>query len=228
MSRIRQAPGGGRVVEIESARLVGWINRFSGRNDGIAAFATTLSSIVVTATDGTTATIAVPFPPMAIGDAEPVEALLAHLARIGATAVILVRAGAFSVGVCADGRVLTSSTDTRYVQGRTAAGGWSQQRYARRRGNQLRDSHRAAADAAHRVLAPAAAALSALVVGGEPGAIRDVLADPRLGFLQDLPRRTFPDIPEPRRAVLDEIAGRCLAVEITVRPREPGAAIPQR
>jgi hypothetical protein len=28
--------------------------------------------------------------------------------------------------------------------------------------------------------------------------------------------RSFPDIPEPRRAVLDEIATRSLAVEITV------------
>jgi hypothetical protein len=224
MSRVRPAPGGGRVVEIEPDRLVGWINRFAGRNDGIAGIAGTLSSVTVTATDGTTATLAVPFPPMAIGDAEPVQALLAHLADIGATAIILVRAGAFSVGIGARGTVLSSSTDTRYVQGRTAAGGWSQQRYARRRDNQRRDAQHATADAAHRLLAPVAGTLRALVVGGESEAIRQVLADPRLSFLADLPRRTFADIAEPRRAVLDEVAVRCLSVQITVRgPAEPAA-----
>jgi hypothetical protein len=217
MSRVRQAPGGGRVVEVEPERLAAWLNRFAGRNDGIASITGTLSSVTVTATDGSTATLTVPFPPMAIGDEEPVQALLTHIAGLGAIAVILVRAGAFSVGIAAHGTVLTSSTDTRYAQSRTAAGGWSQQRYARRRGNQRRDAQRAAADAAHRVLAPVAGTLRALVVGGEAGAIRAVLADPRLSFLADLPRRTFTDIAEPRRAVLDEIAVRCLSVQITVR-----------
>jgi hypothetical protein len=225
MNRVRQAPGGGRVVEVEPDRLVGWINRFAGRNDGIANIVGTLSSVTVTATDGTTATLAVPFPPMVIGDAEPIQALLAHLENLAAVAIILVRAGAFSVGVAAHGTVLSSSTDTRYVQGRTAAGGWSQQRYARRRGNQRREAQHAAADAAHRQLAPIAATLRALVVGGETEAIRQVLADRRLEFLADLPRRTFADIAEPRRAVLDEVAARCLAVTITVRdaPRHPAA-----
>jgi hypothetical protein len=32
-----------------------------------------------------------------------------------------------------------------------------------------------------------------------------------------LPARAFPDIPEPRRVVLDDIAARSLSVEITIR-----------
>ena len=218
VSRVRQAAGGGRVVEVEPRRVGCWVNRFAGRSGGVASVTTSLSAVTVTAGDGTTAVLAVPFPPMPIGDAEPVEALLEHLRSVGPTAAVLVRGGAHSIGICDGGVVLASSTDTRYVQGRTAAGGWSQQRYARRRGNQRRDAHRATADAAYRVLAPAAGILRALVTGGEPSAVRDVLADPRLGFLADLPRRDFNDIPEPRRAVLDGIAARCLAVEITVRP----------
>ena len=44
------------------------------------------------------------------------------------------------------------------------------------------------------------------------------MADPRLAALDTrCPVRTFPDIAEPRRAVLDEIAARSLSVEITVR-----------
>lgn len=217
MSGVRQAAGGGRVVEVEPGRLAGWINRFAGRNNGIAAVTASLSSVTITGGDGTTATLAVPFPPMTIGDAEPVEALLDHTHTIGPTAAILIRGGAYSIGVCEGGTVSTSTTDTRYVQARTAAGGWSQQRYARRRGNQRRDAHRAAADAAHRVLAPAAGTLRALVTGGEPAAIADVLADHRLAFLAELPRRIFNDIPEPRRAVLDLVAARALSVQITIR-----------
>jgi hypothetical protein len=217
MSRVRQAAGGGRVVEVEPGRLTGWINRFGVRNDGLSSVTGSLSAVTVTAGNGTVATLAVPFPPMRVGDGEPVQALLDHVGQVGPTAAILVRAGAYSVGICQDGAVQASSTDTRYVQSRTAAGGWSQQRYARRRGNQRRDANRSAADTAHRVLAPAAGSLRALVVGGESGAIQEVLEDPRLGFLAELPRRTFTDIAEPRRAVLDQIAVRCLSVEITVR-----------
>lgn len=224
MSRVRSAAGGGTAVEVEPDRLVGWMNRFAARNDGITRMDTTLSSVTATATNGTTATIAVPFPPMAPSGAEPIEAVLVHLRGIGPIAVILVRVAAFSVGICQDGRVTTSSTDTRYVQGRTAAGGWSQQRYARRRGNQLRDSHRAAADLAARVLGPHAGAVRGLVVGGEVHAMREVLADPRLGFLAELPRRTFADIGEPRRAVLDQVAARSLVVEIVVRSDTSRAA----
>jgi hypothetical protein len=32
-----------------------------------------------------------------------------------------------------------------------------------------------------------------------------------------LPRRVFPDVGEPRRAVLDDIAARALTIEITIR-----------
>jgi hypothetical protein len=35
--------------------------------------------------------------------------------------------------------------------------------------------------------------------------------------LAALPNRSYPDIAEPRRVVLDEIARRCLSVDITIR-----------
>ncbi len=218
MAHSRPAPGGGIVVEVPTERLVGWVNRFAGRNEGLAAATADPESVVLTAGDGTTATITVPFPPMSLGHREPIEAVLDHLAGIGTVGVILVRGGAHSAGVVRDGVVLSSSTDRAYLQGRTAAGGWSQQRYARRRGNQLKASRQDAADAAARVLGPIGPTLGALVLGGDAAGVDAVLADPRLAALGELPRRFFGDIPEPRRVVLDAVADRYRSVEITVRP----------
>src|SRR5699024_6196390 len=124
--------------------------------------------------------------------------------------------GAYSVGTARRGVVVTSSTDSRYLQSRTAAGGWSQQRYARRRGNQRRDAHRAAARVVRRVLGESSSPLTTLTTGGDAAAIAEVLQDPDLAPLRDLPRRHFPDIPEPRRAVLDAVAQRSRAVQITI------------
>lgn len=214
----RPAPGGGIVVDIEPERLTGWVNRFASRNGGIADLAVTPEHVVITAADGTVATAAVPFPPMVIGHREPIEAVLDHLATIGTVGLILVRAGAHSIGIARHGAVLESSTHRPHLQGRTAAGGWSQQRYARRRDNQRTVSLEHAANLAARVLLPVAGSITGLVLGGDAGAVDDVLADRRLAPLLGLPRRMFGDIPEPRRAVLDEVAARCLTVPITVRP----------
>ena len=217
MSKRRTVTGGAIAVEVPPDRLVGWVNRFAGRNDGLTAVTTDGESVTVTGGDGTVATIDVPFGPMSVGDAEPVEALLAHLAELGALGLILVRGGAHSIGVARTGVVLSSSTDRAYLQGRTAAGGWSQQRFARRRGNQRAASYDSAATTAARILTPIASSLTGLVLGGDRGGLVEVLADSRLAGLAALPVRTFPDIPEPRRAVLDEIAGRSLSVEIVIR-----------
>ncbi len=206
------------VLEIAPDALVGWVNRFGVRNGGLAEITVDTSGVGLAGTDGTTARIAVPFPPMVRGTREPIEAVLDHIAGLGPVAVLLVRAGAHSVGVAERGVVEESSTRRAYVQGRTAAGGWSQQRYARRRDNQLTSSLEHAADLAARVVMPELHRLVGLVVGGDPGAIDRVLADRRLAGLTALPRRSFPDIPEPRRVVLDEVALRAMTVEITVRP----------
>ena len=218
MSGRRAAAGGGVVVEVAADRLAGWVNRFGGRNDGLTSVAADGTRLTITGGDGTVAVLEVPFGPMTLGHPEPLEALLDHLAGLGGLGIVLVRGGAHSVGVARDGLVLSSSTDRAYLQGRTAAGGWSQQRFARRRGNQRAASFDSAAGTAARILTPIAGSLDGLVLGGDRGALAAVLADPRLAALQKLPARTFPDVAEPRRAVLDAIAARSLSVQITVRP----------
>jgi hypothetical protein len=222
VTRRRTVAGGGVEVEVSPARLVGWVNRFGARNGGLADLSTDGATVRIRSGDGTLARIEVPFGPMEVGDRDPVEALLDHLRRLGRLGLILVRGGAHSVGIALNGVVLRSSTDRAYLQGRTAAGGWSQQRFARRRGNQRTASLADAADAAARVLAgPDPEPLSGLVLGGDRQALVEVLADPRLNSLAALSTRTFADVREPRREVLDEVAARSLSVPIVVTAPSP-------
>ncbi len=236
MTRRRAVAGGGTEVEVPADRLVGWVGRFGSRNGGLADLSTDGETVRIRGGDGTIAVLQVPFGPMATGDrqpgapggagassrgeqAEPVESLLDHLASLGPLGLILVRGGAHSVGIARGGVVQHSSTDRAYLQGRTAAGGWSQQRFARRRGNQRAASLAEAAQTAARLLVPQT--LDGLVLGGDRTALTEVLADPRLAPLRDLPTRTFPDVPEPRRTVLDDVAARSLSVPIVIEPATP-------
>ena len=66
--------------------------------------------------------------------------------------VLLVRKGGFAVARLAAERLVESKVGQRHVQGRTKAGGQSQQRFARRRDNQARQAYEAAADHAARIL----------------------------------------------------------------------------
>ena len=213
----RPAAGGGIEVEISASRVVGWVNRFAGRNSGVSDLVADPDRLEIRAGDGTLAVLEVPFGPMSIGGREPVEALVHHLAGLGLLGLVLVRGGAHSIGTAKDGVVLSSSTDRAYLQGRTAAGGWSQQRYARRRGNQLTASLADAAATIERVLLPFADRLGGLVLAGDAAALHRVMAEPMLQRLTRIPSRMFGDIPEPRRAVLDAVAQRSLVVRILVR-----------
>ena len=121
VGRPRPAAGGGIEVEISAHRVVGWVNRFAGRNTGVAGLVAHPDRLEIVGGDGTTATIEVPFAPMSIGSREPVEALVSHLASIGLLGLVLVRGGAHSIGTAKDGVVLSSSTDrVRYRSTRPA------------------------------------------------------------------------------------------------------------
>lgn len=66
--------------------------------------------------------------------------------------IILVRRGGYAVGLAHGDRLTAHKVGTRYVQSRTAAGGWSQQRFARRRANQADGLVGAVAEHAVRLL----------------------------------------------------------------------------
>ncbi len=203
-----------RVVRVPPERLPRWLDGFAGRHGAVEA---TLSSDTVTlvAEDGAGAVIAVPFLPwLPVG--EPLDALLAHVGRTRAVGVVLVRKGGYAVGRFVGARLVESKVDSTYVQGRTKAGGWSQQRYARRRDNQSAKAYAETADVAARLLVPHAATLDAFVGGGDPPAVAAVLADPRLASLRPLLQPRVLPVPDPRLRVLEAFPEQFLAVEIAL------------
>ena len=129
-------------------------------------------------------------------------------------AVVLVRRGGYAVGLARGGAFSESKVGTRHVQSRTAAGGWSQQRFARRRGNQADELVRAVSEHALRILPRGIPA--GLVVGGDKALVRAVLDDARLAHLRELPRRELYDLPDPRRDVLEQALQRGRAVRVTI------------
>ncbi|MGH3776039.1 MAG: acVLRF1 family peptidyl-tRNA hydrolase [Pseudonocardiaceae bacterium] len=222
MSRTRELAAGGRAVEVEPERLGGFLERFAAGHGGVVATAVAPQRVDVTVGDGWMASIPVPFGPLAAQPGEQtgqaVDGLLDHLMVPRTIGLLLVRLGGYSVGIARAGVVLTSSTGSRQVHGRSAAGGQSQQRFARRREGQARVALRAAADTAARVLLPRAAELDAVVLGGDTAALRSLAADPRLAALLAQAEPHVLDIPEPRRAVLDEAARRARCVEVQLHP----------
>ncbi|MBK1788220.1 hypothetical protein JHE00_28150 [Prauserella sp. ASG 168] len=215
--------GGGRAVEVEPDRLAGWFERFATRNDGVVSTVLGAEEVVVTGGNGTTATAAVPFPPLGVEgehrehEGLAVAPLVEHASLDRRIGLLLVRLGGHSVGVAQRGEVVLSRTDRRLVHGRNAAGGWSQQRFARRREGQARQALRAAADDAAEVLLPHVSELDGVVLGGDRKALDELRADRRLAPLFALAAPRVLDIAEPRRTVLDDAARRTLAVEIVLR-----------
>jgi hypothetical protein len=220
MSTVRPAPGGGHFVEVSPARVSGWFDRFGARHGGVVSTDVQGDVLTVLAADGSTARATTPFPPLGLPEGRwpglIVEGLVAQLCLPRRIGLLLVRLGGHSIGIAEEGRVLVSATDSKQVHGRNKAGGWSQQRFARRRQGQATMALRSAADDAARVLAPRVGELVAVVLGGDRRALDTLRADPRLADVFAIAQPRVLDVPEPRRVVLDEAAERALATEILV------------
>jgi hypothetical protein len=214
-----------RTVLVPRERVVRWFDNFSERH-GETSFSVRDGALAAVAADGSDAVARLPFGASYDGPADPL-ALTAAVTTPRRWGVLLVRKGGFAVAAVVDGRVADSTTGQRHVQGRTKAGGQSQQRFARRRDNQARQAYEAAADHAARILT---GSFAALVCGGDRAAVEQVLEDPRLRRLAALRVDPWLAVPDPRRAVLDQavIDGRSVAVTVT-EPRPgsgPGPAAP--
>jgi peptide subunit release factor 1 (eRF1) len=181
--------------------------------DGVQA---STDGLVLTGSDGTRAEVLAPFPPMRVRDEVPYRGLLEHAARPRVVGVLLVRKGGYAAGVFAGTELVASKVGSRLVQGRSAAGGWSQQRFARRREGQAREAYAAAADTAVRVIVPELPRLDAVVTGGDRPALAAVLEDPRLAGVRRLVVETVLDVVDPRQAVLLDTPKRFRAARISV------------
>jgi hypothetical protein len=151
------ADGGARWLDVSAERFPGWISSFARRHgDPVLAVLPAGGVVTFTAPDGAVAECHPPYaesftPPPGPGDPEDLAAALAaHATAPRAVGVLLVRLGGYAAGVfTGDPPVLADSkVGSRLVHGRSAAGGWSQQRFARRREKQASEALDAAAAAA--------------------------------------------------------------------------------
>jgi Actinobacteria/chloroflexi VLRF1 release factor len=197
-----------KKVAVAPERLSRWLANFSERH-GDVRYDVTPELVTVVAEDNAEARIAVPFPPLT-GD------LVDHVLRPRRFGVLLVRRGGYGVGVFDGPELIESKVGSRHVQGTTKAGGWSQQRFARRRENQAREAFGAAADHAARILVPSAGDLLALYCGGDRRAVETVLADPRLARLTTKVREPFLGVRDPKQRVLEQAGADARAVHIEV------------
>ena len=203
-----------RTVLVPAERLVRWFENFGTRH-GVPDLAVDEGRLVATAPDGAVAEAALSFnraydgPPTVEGLREAASAEV----RWG---VLLVRKGGFAVAAGTSPAPAVSKVGQRHVQGRTKAGGQSQQRFARRRDNQARQAYEAAADHAHRILVQQSGGVEALVCGGDRAAVEAVLADPRLVPLAAARTGPWLAVPDPRRGVLEQAVVDAWSVVVTV------------
>jgi hypothetical protein len=219
------AADGPRWVEVAPDRLVGWLDSFCSRH-GEVTVEPGPEAVTFRAADGAAAECHVPFPPLT-GDtagAPLVEAerISAHAQAARTVGVLLVRLGGYAAGVFTGPapELAASKVGSRLVHGRSAAGGTSQHRFARRREKQAREALGAAASTAAAVFAPFSGRLDAMVLGGDRRAVAGLRDDPRLRPYFGLAVARFLAVPDPRLAVLRGTPKLFRAIRI--RLTEPG------
>lgn len=190
------------------ARFERWVANFEGRH-GATSLTVVGGALEGAAEDGSAFRARLPFS-RAYDGAGDAAALVASATPPPTWGVLLVRKGGFAVARLAAAALEEHKIGQRHVQGRTKAGGQSQQRFARRRDNQARQAFEAAADHAARILRA-----GPVVVGGDRSAVDAVLEDPRLARLAVVGE--WLPVPDPRRKELDTaIEAACsLRVEVT-------------
>lgn len=204
-----------RVVTVAPERIASWLFGFEERH-GATTWEWTPERVVGAAEDGARADCAAPFPPLSAYALGPYGGLAEHALRKRRVGVLLVRLGGYAAGVFDGTDLVASKVGSRLVHGRSAAGGTSQHRFARRREGQAQVALREAADVAVRVLLPVAAELDAVVLGGDRTAVGAVLDDKRLAALRPLVTRRLLDVPDPRLRVLKDTPRLFRSVRITL------------
>jgi len=189
-------------------RLTRWVENFGARH-GSTSLAVSDGALGGSAEDGSTFVASLPFSRAYAGPAAVAEFVDAGAAPED-WGILLVRKGGFAVARLHGSAMTESKVGQRHVQGRTKAGGQSQQRFARRRDNQARAAYEAAAEHAARIVSAA----PLLVVGGDAVAVEAVLADARLRRAEVV--GGFLTVPDPRRAVLEQAVLDACSVRMSV------------
>jgi peptide subunit release factor 1 (eRF1) len=137
--------------------------------------------------------------------AEPLRLLLNSDFMIG---LVLVHLGSYAVGICQGERLISSKVGTGLVHGRHKKGGSSQQRFQRRRENQVREFLDRVCLHTREHLEPHVQLIDHVVYGGPRQTV--LLLQKRCPFLQSLEGRVLPllDVPSLRQRVLETAVGR--------------------
>lgn len=197
-------------IFVPRERVERWVENFASGH-GATQLSVRGGALRGIAEDGSTFHAHLPFDASYDGDPDA-AAIAAALSMPPAWGILLVRKGGFAVARLEGERVVESKVGQRHVQGRTKAGGQSQQRFARRRDNQARAAYEAAAGHAARIIGET----PALVVGGDRSAVDAVLEDPRLGKPASGVSGAFLTVPDPRRGVLEQAIRNACSVRIDV------------
>lgn len=214
-----------RTVAVPLPRLDRWLAGFADRNGPVVAVRVAPDAAVLETDRGGTAVIPLDERTRGMLPTDPTLDDVATAIRDAhdTLAVVLIRRGGWAVatGSCrGDSHLLTATKHgQRYVQGRTAAGGQSQQRFARRRAGQAHALVKSAVDGAIAVLGQHPQPVDLLVTGGDRALLDELLAEPPLDRLVAAELRHV-DIPDPRRRTLDEAVERARAVRIVVHNAE--------
>lgn len=202
-------------VSVGAARLERWVENFSARH-GSTRLGASSGELTGSAGDGSTFRVRLPFGQEYAGPAD-LALVLERCQAPAAWGLLLVRKGGFAIARLAGERMVDSKVGRRHVQGRTKAGGQSQQRFARRRDNQARVAYEAAAEHAARILG-GLPTQAPVVTGGDHTAVDSVLGDRRLVAVSVVP--PFLTVPDPRRSVLEAAVAEAGAVRISVTNTE--------
>jgi Actinobacteria/chloroflexi VLRF1 release factor len=227
------AGSGTRWLDVPAERFPGWISSFAGRHGepGSLGLSLAAGTAVFTAGDGALAECHPPFaesfamPPGTYRPADAAGLIAAHARLPRAVGVFLVRLGGYAAGVFTGypPALADAKTGSRLVHGRSAAGGWSQQRFARRREKQANEALDAAAGTAVAVFgrweSEPGHRLDAVVLGGDKRAMAELRGDPRLAPYLALATARFLTVPDPKRAVLE--ATPRLFTAVRIRLTEP-------
>ena len=196
-------------VQVPAARVERWVANFATRH-GETVLSAVDGALAGTAADGSSFRARLPFDASYDGPADAAGFAAAAVAPAD-WGVLLVRKGGFAVARLRGPSLSESKVGQRHVQGRTKAGGQSQQRFARRRDNQARQAYEAAAEHAARILS---GLVGPVVTGGDRSAVTEVLADPRLRGLVVV--EPWLAVPDPRRGVLEAAVEDACAVRVDV------------
>jgi hypothetical protein len=203
----------GRIVNVPPSRLAGWLDGFADRH-GLPEVTVSESSVNLRCPDQATASIKLAWGPLP-GLADPLSELVAAVSISRRVGALIVHRRAHAIGVFDGPALVAGRHHSHYVQGRTKAGGWSQQRYARRRANQVDRAYSSAISDAAQLLVPTLG-LVALATGGDQSGVDTVLADKGLAPLLGLPRLRVPGIPDPNAGVLAAFGERYRQVPIVL------------